>query len=550
MIKIIIILSLLVLFLLVVFYPKKSCGCKNTSLNGKDDSLKRKDDKYILEQNDETKIFDSYTEYLKHFYYNNKDEHPLPLMESNIVSKVFPGIIEGFEGTQNSVPEEEEIPGEEEIIIAEEEETNMNTVREKIMFTIIINYVKKNMECVEGSKKLTFEKAFANYMQHLMDKMLGDGNFDPNAGLASLTSVQFNNYIEALKNIPKCEDLINEFTKVKSDKKVLNKEKTELKKSINKVLDNSINTVTTNKPSSTTIKQKTSNNTTTITSKNLDNIPTITTIINTSRGSVSENPHGDRRLTPENAPYLKFFNQISKKIQDLSIKVDNIAKPNTNNNDKPANNKVDNSKYIKKEQQIKDSINKSKDSINKSNKSYGNKTSVHTNINGKVKTNININSEKNLENDNQKLYVDSKNTKNGGKNDGKNDKHINSSFNYKPNIKFDHKEPSNKIMSAYGWSYMPPQTWSVPQKRPPVCIPDDDKQATVKPIFDKGTPVDAMSWTQANNLLPKTEYTEKYNSNYYYPGWVAQDKVNYPLNKAGMERSEYYNYNLAKKIEE
>ena len=87
---------------------------------------------------------------------------------------------------------------------------------------------------------------------------------------------------------------------------------------------------------------------------------------------------------------------------------------------------------------------------------------------------------------------------------------------------------------------------SVPQKRPPVCIPDDDKQATVKPIYDKGTPLlqNAMSRTQANNLLPKTEYTEKYNANYYYPGQVAQDKVNYPLNKYGLERSEYYNNNL------
>ena len=75
---------------------------------------------------------------------------------------------------------------------------------------------------------------------------------------------------------------------------------------------------------------------------------------------------------------------------------------------------------------------------------------------------------------------------------------------------------------------MPPQTWSVPQKRPPVCIPNRETQATVKPIYDKGTPVDAMSWTQANNLLPKTAYTEQYNANYYYPGWVVQDKVHYP----------------------
>ena len=104
-------------------------------------------------------------------------------------------------------------------------------------------------------------------------------------------------------------------------------------------------------------------------------------------------------------------------------------------------------------------------------------------------------------------------------------------------------------MSAYGWSYMPPQTWSVPQKRPPVCIPDGDRQATVMPIFDKGTPVDAMSWTQANNLLPKTEYTEKYNANYYYPGWIAQDKIKYPIGKDKKfnGKKEFYNYNIAEK---
>ena len=39
-------------------------------------------------------------------------------------------------------------------------------------------------------------------------------------------------------------------------------------------------------------------------------------------------------------------------------------------------------------------------------------------------------------------------------------------FSYKPNVEFNHMEPSKKIMSAYGWSYMPPQFWSVPQKDP------------------------------------------------------------------------------------
>ena len=87
------------------------------------------------------------------------------------------------------------------------------------------------------------------------------------------------------------------------------------------------------------------------------------------------------------------------------------------------------------------------------------------------------------------------------------------SFSYKPEIKFEHKQPSIKVASAYGWSFMPPQFWSVPQKRPPACIPTEKTAATVMPIYDKSTPVD----------------NEVHNPDYYYPGWIAQDSTNDPL---------------------
>jgi len=45
-------------------------------------------------------------------------------------------------------------------------------------------------------------------------------------------------------------------------------------------------------------------------------------------------------------------------------------------------------------------------------------------------------------------------------------------------------------------------------------------------------------------MLPKFEYNEVYNPNYYYPGWVAQDKKTYPFKNA--KSSEYYNLNKAK----
>tara|TARA_B100000963_G_scaffold179791_1_gene156205 strand:- start:7187 stop:8851 length:1665 start_codon:yes stop_codon:yes gene_type:complete len=554
MIKTIIILSLLVIFLLVVFYPKKKCGCRSNKSN---DSLVKKDNKYILTRDGSKTTFNSYSQYLKHYYYNQKDEHPLPLMESNIVSKAFPKIVEGFE---DKVVSEEEIPEEEEVIIAEEEETNLNTVREKFIYNVIVQYLKKNPECIKKNKIDQFETAFANFMAFAMGKVLGNRKFDEKGGLATLSSSEFKEYINKLEKMPKCDDLLKNFSKAPAKKqdKVKSKEQDDKVPIKQKV--------------STTIKQKadSSGKTTQISSINAGSVPTITTIINTNRGEVRENPHGDRRLEPKNAPYLKFFNDISKKLQELSVRVDTLSGNKTNSaksNGNQGSSNVDNSKYIKQEQDIKNKINQTKENIqsetpeaedldisyiNSEDKSTA-EMNVQTNVEGKIQNNVQIKSqvspEKRLENANQKLFVDANNTENKMFNDKENIQNIGANFNYKPKVKFDHKEPSKKIMSAYGWSYMPPQTWSVPQKRPPVCIPDDDKQATVKPIFDKGTPVDAMSWTQANNLLPKTEYTEKYNANYYYPGWVAQDKVNYPLNKAGLERSEYYNYNLAKKIE-
>ena len=550
MIKTIIILTLLVLFLLVIFYPKKKCGCKS---NHSSNSLVKKDNKYVLTHSGSTKSFDSYSEYLKHYYYNAKNEHPLPLIESNIVSKAFPRIVEGFEDKVVS----EEVPEEEEIIIAEEEETNLNTIREKVIYTIIVQYLKKNPDCVKGKNGDKFETSFANYMTLSMKKVLSDKKFDEDGGLASLTSIEFEKFLEELRKMPDCKTLFKKYFEIKQDKEPTKKPQAQ-KESKQKV--------------STTIKQQAdeSGKTTTISSNNEGTIPTITTIINTNRGSVNENPHGNRRLNPENAPYLKYFNDIGKKLQELTLKVDSITVG------KPAqstSSKVDNSKYIKQEQQIRNQIDKTKSNAEsnvnnakseaqekvdtiKSQKSQLNdqvdmevKTNINNQVENKVQIKSQVSAEKRLENANQKLYVDAKNTENKMFNDKENAQDIGANFNFKPKVKFNHNEPSKKIMSAYGWSYMPPQTWSVPQKRPPVCIPDDDKQATVKPIYDKGTPVDAMSWTQANNLLPKTEYTEKYNANYYYPGWVVQDKVNYPLNKAGLERSEYYNNNLAKKIE-
>lgn len=95
------------------------------------------------------------------------------------------------------------------------------------------------------------------------------------------------------------------------------------------------------------------------------------------------------------------------------------------------------------------------------------------------------------------------------------------------------KQPNEKIFSKYGYSFMPATSWSVPQQRPPPCIPQ--KQCPICPVVDKGTPVDAVEWSQVGSILPKFEYKEVYNPNYYYPGWIAGDVnkmvKNYPKYK-------------------
>lgn len=123
-----------------------------------------------------------------------------------------------------------------------------------------------------------------------------------------------------------------------------------------------------------------------------------------------------------------------------------------------------------------------------------------------------------------------------------------SNFSYKPKIKFDHKQPSIKIASAYGWSYMPPHYWSVPQKRPPACIPSPENTATVTPIYDKSVPVDVLDYTQVGSILPKFEYNEVHNPDYYYPGWIAEKKEEYPITKGKgvMKSGEYYSMKRAK----
>jgi hypothetical protein len=80
--------------------------------------------------------------------------------------------------------------------------------------------------------------------------------------------------------------------------------------------------------------------------------------------------------------------------------------------------------------------------------------------------------------------------------------------------------PTKKVFDAYGYSYVPPEFWSVPQNRPPVCIPQQGFKAEALPLYTSGTPLDALELN--NSILPKFIYEEVYDPKYYYPGYISK----------------------------
>jgi hypothetical protein len=100
--------------------------------------------------------------------------------------------------------------------------------------------------------------------------------------------------------------------------------------------------------------------------------------------------------------------------------------------------------------------------------------------------------------------------------------------NIEPNIRnksenklgFQHIKPGQNLYNSYGYSYMPPESWSVPQDRPPVCIPQKGFNAEAVPLYTIGTPLNALEIQQT--LMPKFKYDEVYDPKYYYPGWKSK----------------------------
>mgnify|MGYP001458757539 CR=1 FL=1 len=81
-------------------------------------------------------------------------------------------------------------------------------------------------------------------------------------------------------------------------------------------------------------------------------------------------------------------------------------------------------------------------------------------------------------------------------------------------------KPGIEVYNQYGYSYMPPQSWTMPQERPARCsgpfIPNPQA------VYTEGAPVDSLEW---NKLLPKFKYTELEDEYQYKPGIYYTSKV-------------------------
>ena len=107
-------------------------------------------------------------------------------------------------------------------------------------------------------------------------------------------------------------------------------------------------------------------------------------------------------------------------------------------------------------------------------------------------------------------------------------------------IRFKHRQPNKKEFNDFGWSYMPPASWSVPQERPPSCIPQ--KECPVCPTMDDKY-ASALKWDSVGSIMPKFRYKEIYNPDYYMPGWTAKSQVRYRPKYYGDTKPVFKNIN-------
>lgn len=76
------------------------------------------------------------------------------------------------------------------------------------------------------------------------------------------------------------------------------------------------------------------------------------------------------------------------------------------------------------------------------------------------------------------------------------------------------------LIKTYGYSFVSPNEWSIPQKRPPVCIPS--KPSSPDPLVDQTYPDEAMVFpdTSLGSMLPKYIFQNLYEDKWYDPEFL------------------------------
>ncbi len=348
---------------------------------------------------------------------------------------------------------------------------------------IILQYLDKNPVCKtklasKDEKFYTlFQTSFSNFMKSEFQKRIG---YVPDkSSIESMKLDEANAFIDIYRNLPDCDNLINQYS-------------------------TSPSVQTKQKDTSETISKKPNR---------------INDVAYVNDDSV-----------------MSYMQDIGNSLQDIAFKLDQHILDTLEDRKRPAIQSVsqiekETTKYVAEESKLRDKIEGDR-SV-----SSGNKVpSVPIkDITAKDSKNDAVEASK----------KEKKKLLNEAPEFIKNNKNINDNFAYKPEYNNCQLQPSKEIFGAYGWSYMPPQSWSVPQKRPPVCIPTQGQQSTVTAIYDKSVPTDVLDWTQVGSILPKFEYKEEYNPDYYHPGWIAgQEEIQYPFNPKHF-KSEVYAMNIA-----
>ena len=404
--------------------------------------------------------------------------------------------------TKRSICSETSIKPNIESVVVEEETSSPRDKLIKLISKTKNAWLNNQPKCVQkitSKDKSYYSKlinAYGNYMHNAFKASLG---YVPDVDSEDKMSyTELSTFYKLIKNLPKCELLIQKHYKTIDTTKAPVVSTTTIK---NNSISNTLST-----PSSIISSVV---NTQPIIDNNAGDIDSVA---NRNRGQVASNPQGERRLEPETAPYLKYVKDIGNRLNKIEVKISSMNDPKKQTQETI----IETMKYLNQAKNIQQKIKDDKSILEEEKRHYQKSNTKDFSL-------LSHNSPENAVVDNE---------------------HKN--FVYKNPHKFNHIEPSKTIASAYGWSYMPPQYWSVPQKRPPVCIPEKVGAANVKPMLDEGVPVDALDWTQVGSILPKFEYNEVHNPDYFYPGWKSQKAVNYPKMSGGKNLStEYYNNNRA-----